>query len=109
MPNVNAHWRPRPPKGCVPWGSTHPTRYCTAGQPLPLLDVAFPLPWWQQWLSKEWKVYRATEVEWELVRYQNRQASTLDRLRAGRKNARLAGRFASIQTKALSSPAPSLP
>ena len=54
----------------MPWGSTHPTTYCTAGQPLPLLDVAFPLPWWQQWLSKEWKVYRATEVEWELVRYQ---------------------------------------
>ncbi|MFC4492366.1 DUF6396 domain-containing protein, partial [Chromobacterium aquaticum] len=70
VPNVDAHWRPRPPKGCVPWGSTHPTRYCTAGQPLPLLDVAFPLPWWQQWLSKEWKVYRPTEVEWELVRYQ---------------------------------------
>ncbi|MCD5362508.1 DUF6396 domain-containing protein, partial [Chromobacterium aquaticum] len=70
VPNVNAHWRPRPPKGCVPWGSTHPTHYCTAGQPLPLLDVAFPLPWWQQWLSKEWKVYRPTEVEWELVRYQ---------------------------------------
>ncbi|UJB31180.1 DUF6396 domain-containing protein [Chromobacterium sp. Beijing] len=70
VPNVNAHWRPRPPKGCVPWGSPHPTRYCTAGQPLPLLDVAFPLPWWQQWLSKEWKVYRPTEVEWELVRYQ---------------------------------------
>jgi TPR repeat protein len=70
VPNVDAHWRPLPPKGCVPWGSTHPTSYCTAGQPLPLLDVAYPLPWWQRWFGKEWKVYRATEVEWELVRYQ---------------------------------------
>ncbi|UJB30656.1 DUF6396 domain-containing protein [Chromobacterium sp. Beijing] len=69
VPNVAAHWRPLAPKGCVPWAGEHPTTLCFAGQPLPQLNVAYPLPWWKQWFGDAWLVYRPVAVEWELVRY----------------------------------------